>query len=687
MIWHIVRKDLSLLWPMAVIVAAVNLMNAVLLSVGGTFARTRQLIEPGTLSWISNLALPAVGLIGLVLLVFSSIQQDPLPGTTQDWLTRPIPRSRLWAAKFLFVLFAGLSPIFLGDVAMGVAAHFDPADVIAASLTRSLALLCLICAPAAMLALVTRKLTEILVFGIGLILVLVAVLIGLIRLGLQAPVMQSGYVWVVLWIFAGLSIVLTVLLVPLQLRWRSTQRVRWILLIVGGLVPMIFFIPWNAAIRLQQALAGHGRSTLAINPDDGRQVGFQEIDIGTPKSKWIWLTVPVTIGGTGANERVYVDRAVIRVTGSAGRDIYYGDSASRVGGMPDPNGFLLPQEVGNRGKGPEINLPVSAEIFDAARSAHAMIEVDLNLTEFALSTEQPLGSLTRDFPDTHTRCGERRVNGSGDMAVDCVSTREISECFEIQEPTVAAKRRVSQCGHGSYAPWPLPIWRDAYYSVLYGAGAAWINSEFSLMGADRSVQWSSLLLKSYTPTVHMTRRLSFPIDSAVEKSKAESAHSIDGVGAAARFASPDGAVVDQRGNLFIVDRADSVIRRVTPTGEVSTFAGTPRQVGRDDGSGHDARFSQPRGIGIDSRDNLYVADTGNRLIRKITPAALVSTVMTVERLTSPVAVVPAGDGALYVIDCDDTTANGTVAVVKKIAPNGIVSDVAGPRTVGQQTSP
>jgi hypothetical protein len=673
MIWHIVRKDLSLLWPMVVIVAAVNLVNAVLLSVGGTFVRTRQLIEPGTLSWISNLALPAVGLIGLVLLVFSSIQQDPLPGTTQDWLTRPIPRSRLWAAKFMFVLLAGLSPILLGDVVMGVAAHFGPADVIAASLTRSLALLCLICAPAAMLALVTRKLTEILVFGIGLILLLVAVLIGLIQLGLQSPVMQSGYVWVVLWIFAGLSIGLTVLLVPLQLRWRSTQRVRWILLIVGGLLPVIFFIPWNAAIRIQQALGGDGRSTLAITQDDRRKVAFQEIDIGPLKSqsKWIWLTVPLTIGATGANERVYVDRAVIRVVGAGGRDIYHRDTSIRIGGMPVPNAFLP-----NRGDGPKINLPVPAEIFAAARSAHAMIEVDLILTEFVLSTDKPLGSLTRDFPDEHTRCGERRINGSNDTAVDCVSTREIGECFEIQEPTAGAGRRVSQCEHGNYAPWPLPIWRDAYYSVLYGGGAAWMNAG--------SRPLSSLLLKSYKPTVHLTRRLSFPIDSAVEKWKAEPARSIDGIGPAARFASPHGAVVDQRGNLFIVDRADSVIRRVTPTGEVSTFAGTPGQVGRDDGSGHSARFSEPRGIGIDSRDNLYVADTGNRLIRKITPTGVVSTVMTVERLEGPVAVVPAGDGELYVIDYDDTAVDG--AVLKKIAPNGIVSDVAGARAVGQQTA-
>lgn len=697
MIWHIVRKDLRLLWPMAVIVAAVNLTNAVLLTLGGTFARTRQLIDPGTLSWISNLALPAVGIIGLVLLVVSAIQQDPLPGTTQDWLTRPIPRSRLWAAKLIFVLLAGLFPIFAGDVAMGIAAHFRPMDVFAVSLTRSLALLCLVCLPAAMIAAVTRKLTDVLVSGIGLIVLGAAILIAFIGLGIPAPVMQSGYAWIILWIFIGVSAGLPLLLVPLQLRWRSTHRVRWILLFVCCVLPVLFFIPWNAAIRIQQAIEGQVRSALNINEDGSRQVTFQKFDeprIGAPKTTWIWLSVPLSIEGAKANERVYVDRVAIRVVGLTGQEIYRGNS--QVNGTPGPTGFLLLQEGGFRKDAPEITLAVPAEIFAIARSAHAKIEVDLNLTEFALSVEKPLGSLVHDFPDEHTRCGERQLYGF--KVMNCESTREIGDCFEIREPNLAAsntKLRSSQCAHGTYAPWPLPIWRDPYYSIYYGGLGTWSNPVLSRMGPDRTVPLSGLLLDSYLPNAHVLRSISFPIDNAIEKPKGEVSHSVDGIGPAARFAAPGGAVVDQRGNLFIVDRADSVIRRVTLSGEVSTFAGTSRQVGREDGSGQDARFSNPFGIGIDSKDNLYVADTGNGLIRKITPTGVVSTVMSVAdkenpissplRFKRPIAVTPAGDGALYVIDHDET--NGSAAVVKRIAPNGVVSNVAGPATDGKQPPP
>ena len=94
MIWHIFRKDVRLLWPLATPVAALQLLNAGLLIGGGRFARS-SMGAMSDLGWVSNIVLPGVALLGLVVLVMAVIQQDRLPGTTQDWLTRPIPRSRL----------------------------------------------------------------------------------------------------------------------------------------------------------------------------------------------------------------------------------------------------------------------------------------------------------------------------------------------------------------------------------------------------------------------------------------------------------------------------------------------------------------------------------------------------------------------------------------------------------------
>ncbi|MCL2011912.1 MAG: DUF839 domain-containing protein [Cystobacterineae bacterium] len=106
----------------------------------------------------------------------------------------------------------------------------------------------------------------------------------------------------------------------------------------------------------------------------------------------------------------------------------------------------------------------------------------------------------------------------------------------------------------------------------------------------------------------------------------------DGVGAAAQFDSPRGMAMDKAGNLFVADTDNHCIRKVTPERVVSTFAGdgTPKDDssssrGYADGVGAAARFDTPMGITIDAADNLYVTDDGNYRIRKITPQGMVST--------------------------------------------------------------
>ena len=97
----------------------------------------------------------------------------------------------------------------------------------------------------------------------------------------------------------------------------------------------------------------------------------------------------------------------------------------------------------------------------------------------------------------------------------------------------------------------------------------------------------------------------------------------DGRGSAARFGYPTGIAIDAAGNLYVADRGNHRIRKVTPEGEVSTLAGGEQ--GFADGQGNAARFFWPDGIAIDAAGNLYVADMGNHRIRKVTPDGTVST--------------------------------------------------------------
>lgn len=99
--------------------------------------------------------------------------------------------------------------------------------------------------------------------------------------------------------------------------------------------------------------------------------------------------------------------------------------------------------------------------------------------------------------------------------------------------------------------------------------------------------------------------------------------SIDGIGTAAQFFQPYGVAVDTSGNVYVTDTYNDKIRKITPSGVVTTLAGSTQ--GSVDGTGTNARFYRPWGIAVDSSGNVYVGDYGNWKIRKITPLAVVTT--------------------------------------------------------------
>lgn len=170
------------------------------------------------------------------------------------------------------------------------------------------------------------------------------------------------------------------------------------------------------------------------------------------------------------------------------------------------------------------------------------------------------------------------------------------------------------------------------------------------------------------------------------------AGSADGTGASARFDLPNGIAVDASGSLFVVDHDNATVRRITPDGVVTTFAGLAGSPGSADGTGAAARFDRPRGITIDGAGNLYVADYGNHAIRKITPSGAVTTVAGVSgqegssdgpastaHFNLPFGVAVDGSGHLYVADTYNFT-------IRKISPSGDVTTFAGvPGQAGTST--
>ena len=101
----------------------------------------------------------------------------------------------------------------------------------------------------------------------------------------------------------------------------------------------------------------------------------------------------------------------------------------------------------------------------------------------------------------------------------------------------------------------------------------------------------------------------------------------DGSGAAARFASVGGGAVDASGNLYVADSANQVIRKITPAGVVTTVAGQAGAAGHVDGPAAQAKFWMPVEVTADGQGNPYVANSYNGVVRKISAAGVVSTVV------------------------------------------------------------
>ncbi|MES2529399.1 MAG: hypothetical protein V4636_00065, partial [Pseudomonadota bacterium] len=157
---------------------------------------------------------------------------------------------------------------------------------------------------------------------------------------------------------------------------------------------------------------------------------------------------------------------------------------------------------------------------------------------------------------------------------------------------------------------------------------------------------------------------------------------IDGGPTVASFNTPKGLTVDLAGNLYVADTNNYTIRKVAPDGTVSTVAGSANVGGAINGTGAGASFSLPTGIAMGPDGNLYVADSANNKIRRVTPAGVVTDVAGTTpaglkdgaagsaQFSSPFDVAVAANGDVYVSDTGNSR-------IRRISAAGLVTTFAG----------
>ncbi|NBQ56105.1 MAG: hypothetical protein EBU36_05620, partial [Verrucomicrobia bacterium] len=212
-------------------------------------------------------------------------------------------------------------------------------------------------------------------------------------------------------------------------------------------------------------------------------------------------------------------------------------------------------------------------------------------------------------------------------------------------------------------------------NVLYGTVAGLAGSPGSSDGLGASAKFSSpqAVATDASGNVyvadsgnHTIRKISLDGTVSTVAGMAGQSGSADGDGAAARFCGPKALAVGGDGAIYVADTENHLIRKISPAGAVTTLAGTAGLPGSQDGTGPSASFFRPLGITVDGSGNVYVADTGNHTLRKITAAGRVSRVAgqnrsggfadggpSVSRLNSPIGLAVAADGAIWVADSNN----------------------------------
>jgi sugar lactone lactonase YvrE len=249
---------------------------------------------------------------------------------------------------------------------------------------------------------------------------------------------------------------------------------------------------------------------------------------------------------------------------------------------------------------------------------------------------------------------------------------------------------LAACGGGGASPTPTPPPTPAPplagMSLLAGSSGgggnvdgtgpvARFGSQFGIAaGADGTLYVAD--------TVNRTIRKVTPAGAVSTLAGNGEASATDGVGRGAGISSPVALAVDGANNVYVAD--GSAIRKITPAGAVTTLAGQAAVSGASDGAGSDARFNYPQGVAVDQAGNVYVADSGNATVRKITPGGTVTTVAgavaqldiidgsrQTARFYGPNGIAVDGQGGIYVSDFD-----GEFKYIRKLSATGDVSTLA-----------
>ena len=519
MILNILRKDWKLLWPIVALVAVLHVLVEWARYGEGLFG------ESGAVDLLETVAI-----IGWVVLVTAVVHQDTIPGSTQDWLIRPIKRRDLLLAKLLFLVLMLHGPLFLANVIDAVAQGFPLQDSLAAAVRRGAALFLAYTLLVFALAAATGNMTELLLAGIvAAVLIAASQGIFMVRCG---PTCGAGFAWVVG--FAVILFAAAAACVVLGLQYFKRNATWWSrgVIAVGVVsVTAIGALAAEFAFEIQRALSPKTNvaDRVAIELDrtaapgerkgrDPSAMPDQEQSIvlaarsslaGSSSSserryqlrqeaEGTTISLPLGISGMPTGMVLWADRVAVRLVDASGRVVFQG-AGDELEVRATPGRAQVDQTV-----------LIRPDIYDLYRDRDLRVEIDYELT--LLGPEHAIGvpaAQGEAVPSSDTKCGTRLPRNASSIEFRCQTVNRVPSCFTaaLEHESSGDRNREFLVCRPDYMPFRQgpELFRRYGIDVPFAAGE---QAEDPVGAAD--LDEAQVRFETYEARAHFARQLVVP---------------------------------------------------------------------------------------------------------------------------------------------------------------------------------
>jgi hypothetical protein len=477
MAWRIFKKDLILLWPPALLCILAQAGLTALMFASDSDPEAQALMLAARLS-------VAVVFLAIVFSAALAVHQEPIPGTRQDWLVRPVRRLDLLLAKLLFVLMVVHLPLFVLDLIGALGRGFSLGEAIAPALVHNLNLFILLTVPALGFAAMTRTTAGFLVAGLAY---LVAQVAGTILLNLTArlggqeqatnPLFWTGVAWIPQTFERVALAAGAVVALALLYSRRKVMLARSIFPVFAVASALAVLMPWQAIFAMQQAAsaAPAGRAVeVAFDPQapryrlaageraDAYGVGAAQVqlrgrasgDIAVENQERrakgdVTVFVPLRVGGVPGGALLWADRAVVRLQDQNGRVVLQGrgDDLKRDGSGRAYEAIRIPALVYEANRDRPLDLAIDYSL--------SVLEPLATQTAPALGADQRLA--------TFGRCTTDRDSDGDEIALRCIKPGRGPSCVStrLEDPASGRRNPDTLLCSPDYAPYVLKPFPDA----------------------------------------------------------------------------------------------------------------------------------------------------------------------------------------------------------------------------------